>query len=175
MTCRGSRFNPTLTIPGQNSPEWEEQNIRSTRNFIRKWGHFVMHDPLLVPIVPPKYNMGFIVKNCNLQLLEILEPWCDVIYIDEGNTPTLIKHYIEKEQTNTVIDLNRRVLPYDNEKNCEMLVQIDGSTFTQNDFTNIQRLSQIIQHSGEIGSFELDNLKVEIVQINEYTKDLIKL
>ncbi len=177
MTCRGSRRNTLDKAKNiyEDSPEWLAQNQRSTRNFIRKWGHFVMHDPLLVPIVPPKYNMGFIVKNCNLQLLEILEPWCDVIYIDEGNTPTLIKDYIEKEQTNTVIDLNRRVLPYDNEKNCEMLVQIDGSTFTQNDFTNIQRLSQIIQHSGEIGSFELDNLKVEIIQINEYTKDLIKL
>ena len=32
MTCRGSRFNPTITEVGKNSSEWEAQNIRSTKN-----------------------------------------------------------------------------------------------------------------------------------------------
>jgi hypothetical protein len=134
-----------------------------------------MHDPLLVPIVPPKYDVGFIIKNCNSQLLTALEPWCDTIYVDEGNVPTLIKNYIDIEQPNTIIDLNERVKPYDNEKNNEILVEIDGNTFRQNDFVNIQRLSQIIENSGEIGKFELENLSIEIIQMNEYTKDLIKL
>ena len=57
----------------------------------------------------------------------------------------------------------------------EILVEIDGHTFNQSDFVNIQRLSQIIESSGEIGKFELENLSIEIIQINEYTKDLIKL
>jgi hypothetical protein len=91
MTCRGSRFNPTLTTPGTNSPEWEAQNQKSTRNFIRKWGHFVKHDPLMKPIIPHKYNIGFKVHNCNL--LEALEPWCDVIWVDEN----IIEEYISKE------------------------------------------------------------------------------
>jgi glycosyltransferase involved in cell wall biosynthesis len=39
MTCRGSRFNPTLTTPGINSKEWEEHNVKSARNFVRKWGY----------------------------------------------------------------------------------------------------------------------------------------
>ena len=175
MTCRGSRRNTLDKAKNiyEDSPEWLAQNQRSTRNFIRKWGHFVMHDPTLVPIVPPKYNVGIIIANCNTQLLELLEPWCDVIYIDEGNTPTLIKDYIEKEQINTVIDLNRRILPYDNEKNCEMLVNLDSKSFNQEDFTNIQRFSQIIQNSGEIGSFELGNLKINIIQMNEYQNELI--
>ena len=177
MTCRGSRRNTLDKAKNiyEDSPEWLAQNQRSTRNFIRKWGHFVMHDPLLVPIVPPKYDVGFIVKNCNSQLLTALEPWCDAIYVDEGNVPTLIKNYIDKEQPNTIMDLNERIKPYDNEKQNEILVEIDGSTFRQNDFVNIQRLSQIIENSGEIGKFELENLSIEIIQMNEYTKDLIKL
>ena len=49
MTCRGSRFkdgalrNPAgqVFMKGRESTEWLEQNLRSTRNFIRKWGHMV--------------------------------------------------------------------------------------------------------------------------------------
>ena len=52
MTCRGSRFkdgtlrNPAgqVFMKGRESSEWLEQNLRSTRNFIRKWGHMVKHD-----------------------------------------------------------------------------------------------------------------------------------
>jgi hypothetical protein len=35
------------------------------------------------PIIPPKYNIAFVVKHCNLQMLEALEPWCDRIYVNE--------------------------------------------------------------------------------------------
>ena len=175
MTCRGSRRNTLDKAKNiyEDSPEWLAQNQRSTRNFIRKWGHFVMHDPLLVPIVPPKYDVGFIIKNCNSQLLTALEPWCDTIYIDSNDRE--IETYIANEQPNTIIPLHERVKPFDNEKNNEILVEIDGNAFGQNDFVNIQRLSQIIENSGEIGKFELENLSIEIIQINEYTKDLIKL
>jgi hypothetical protein len=65
LTCRGSRFNPNLTKIGQNSPEWEEHNIKSHRNFIRMWGSSVKHDEFLCPIVPHKYNIGFVLKKPN--------------------------------------------------------------------------------------------------------------
>ena len=84
LTSRGSRrstLDKAVDIY-QDSPEWLAQNMRSTRNFIRKWGHFVMHDPLLVPIVPPKYNVEIKITNCKPQLLAELEPWCDNIVVD---------------------------------------------------------------------------------------------
>ena len=176
MTCRGSRRNTLDKAKNiyEDSPEWLAQNQRSTRNFIRKWGHFVMHSPTLVPIVPPKYDIGFIVKNCNSQLLTALEPWCSTIYIDD-DMDVLTTHYIDKEQKNTDYLLKYKIRPFDNEKMNEILVEIDGHTFNQSDFVNIQRLSQIIESSGEIGKFELENLSIEIIQINVYTKDLIKL
>jgi glycosyltransferase involved in cell wall biosynthesis len=177
MTCRGSRRNTLDKAKNiyEDSPEWLAQNQRSTRNFIRKWGHFVMHDPLLVPIVPPKYDVGFIVKNCNSQLLNALEPWCNTIYVDESSDRAMIDNYITLESPNTIMDLYQRIKPFDNEKNNEILVEIDGNAFRQNDFVNVQRLSQIIESSGEVGKFELENLSIEIIQMNEYTKDLIKL
>ncbi len=175
MTCRGSRRNTLDKAKNiyEDSPEWLAQNQRSTRNFIRKWGHFVMHDPTLIPIVPPKYSVGIIITNCNAQLLELLEPWGENVYIDNYNLLSI--PYFEKEKNNTTYDLSKRVLPYDNEKNNEILVEVDPISFNQEDFTNIQRFSQIIQHNGETGSFELGNLKINIIQMNEYQNTLINL
>jgi len=173
MTCRGSRRNTKDKAVNiyQDSPEWLAQNQRSTRNFIRKWGHFVKHDPLMKPIIPPKYDIGFIVKNSkDVQLIEVLEPWCSTIYVDASRD-----YYIELEQKNTLYNLSEKVLPYDNEKNNEILVNIDGSKFNQQDFQIVQQLSEIIKDSGQVGEFELGNLFITIIQMNEYQNDLIKL
>jgi glycosyltransferase involved in cell wall biosynthesis len=174
MTCRGSRFNPTLTTPGTNSSEWELQNIRSSRNFIRKWGHFCKHDPLMKPIVPPKYDVGFVVKKCNLQLLQALEPWCSTIYIED--TDVLTSHYLDLEQPNTKINLADRIktIGYTVPNN-DIIVEFDGTKLTQDSFNVIQQLSEIIKESGEIGSFELDIFRIEIKKMDEYQNTLIKL
>ena len=172
MTCRGSRRNTNDKAINiyEDSPEWLAQNMRSTRNFIRKWGHFVMHDNLMKPIVPNKYNVGFIIKNCNSDLLHALEPWCDNIYVDIP-----YDDYIKNEQPNTLINLSTRILPYDNEKNNNILINIDGKKLDNNDMVNIQRLSRIFDDSGQIGEFNLGNLFINIVEFKTYTETLIKL
>ena len=176
FTSRGSRFNKHAGgAAGQNSNEWLQTTTKNGREFIRKWGHFIKHDSLMKPIIPPKYNIGFIVKNCNDQLLEALEPWCSNIYVDEGNIPSMIDNYITLESPNTGFDLYKRIRLFDNEKNNEILVEIDGSKFTQQDFQIIQQLPEILKDSGEIGSFELGNLHIDVIQINTYENTLIKL
>jgi len=177
MTCRGSRRNTVDKAKSiyEDSPEWLAQNKRSTRNFIRKWGHFVMHDSLMKPIVPPKYNIGIVVLKGYPGLLEVLEPWCDTIYVDEGNMPTLIKNYIKEEQPNTIIDLNERVKPLEAEKTNEILVKVDGNTFVQEDLNTLQILSRIIKDSGEVGSFTIGSLTITISKMNEYQNSLINL
>jgi len=170
MTCRGSRFNPLLTTPGQNSNEWEEQNVRSTRNFLRKWGHFCKHDALMKPIIPPKYNIGFEIINCTPQLLEVLEPWGDHILVDL--TENYIQEYIDKEQPNTKFNLKERV---NTNKETEIRVSIDGKTFNNEDFKIIQQLTEIISDSGSKGAFGIGNLEIVINDMNEYQNNLIKL
>ena len=174
MTCRGSRRNVKDKAKNiyEDSPEWLAQNMRSTRNFIRKWGHFVKHDSLMKPIVPPKYDIGFIVKTCNASLLHALEPWCSTIYI-EDDMQVLTVDYFEKEKNNTLYDLSERIKPYDNEKNNEILVRLDAASFNQDDFKIIQQLSEIIKDNGETGSFQLKNLFIDIIQMNEYQNELI--
>ena len=173
MTCRGSRYNPTITTVGKESDEWLKQNERSTRNFIRKWGHFVQHDPLMKPVIDPKYNIGIILDAERSNLLALLEPWCDTIYIK--NYSLIVPEYIAKEQPNTSYDLSERIKPYDNEKNCEILLEVDGDIFMNEDFQIIQQLPRIIKQYGEPGRFQLGNMVVEIIQMNEYQNSLINL
>jgi hypothetical protein len=174
MTCRGSRFNPTLTTPGTNSNEWEAQNQRSTRNFIRKWGHFVKHDVHMKPIIPHKYNIGFVVSKCNLQLLQALEPWCSTIHIED--TDVLTSHYLDLEQPNTKINLadKIKVIGYTTPNN-DIIIEFDGTKLTQDSFNILMQLSEIITESGEIGTFELDIFKITINNMTTYEHELIHI
>jgi len=168
MTCRGSRFNPTLTEVGKNSSEWEEQNIRSTKNFIRKWGHFVKHDSLMKPIVPPKFDIGFRVSNCIVQGLAALEPWCSVISSDASYA-----EWIEEEQKKSMFDMWKRVKPWNAPLENDIIVEFDMKRFSAESYTIIQQLSQIIAQSGEIGEFELDIFKIRIKSLTTYQDKLI--
>jgi glycosyltransferase involved in cell wall biosynthesis len=174
MTCRGSRRNTVDKAKNiyEDSPEWLAQNMRSTRNFIRKWGHFVKHDALMKPIVPPKYDIAFRVTNPSLDLLHALEPWCS--YINVGaDSEELVEKYIQQEQPNTIIDLQNRINVYDGDS--EIAIYINGNTFTQEDYQVIQQLSEIIQHSGSVGKFALGNLEISIQEMNQYQNDLINI
>ena len=176
MTCRGSRFkdgalrNPAgqVFMKGRESSEWLAQNLRSTRNFIRKWGHMVQHDELMHPIVPPKYDVGFIVKNSSLNMIKELEPWCSTLYVDCD-----YNEYVKEEQKDTAFDLFDRIKPYDNEKNNEILVSFDATKLTADSFQVIINLSEILRDSGEEGHMEYDIFTFHINSLNRYEKDLI--
>ena len=178
MTCRGSRFadgakrnpNGEVFMKNRETDEWLKQNQKSTKEFLRKWGHYCKHDAYLKPIVPPKYNVGFIVKNCNIKLLELLEPWCSTLYCDN---PIVRNEYVINENPQSSFNLEERVSSYDDQKNNDILIEIDGTTLTQEDFNIIQQLSEILKDSGEVGEFELGNLKFNIILMDEYQNDLI--
>ncbi len=175
FTSRGSRFNKHAGgAAGQDSEEWQYTTTKNGRNFVRKWGHFIKHDEFMKPIIPPKYDIGIIVKGkTNLTVLMGLEPWSNNIYVE----PHLINSYIKMEQSNTILDLKERVLPLDNEKNNHILIEIDMGKFTQQDFENISNLSEILAGDDELTKedlpckFELGNLKIEIFNLE---KEIIK-
>jgi glycosyltransferase involved in cell wall biosynthesis len=184
MTCRGSRFkdgamrNPAgqVFMKGRESSEWLAQNLRSTRNFIRKWGHMVKHDEYLKPIVPPKYDIGLVAYNCDKNLLRELEPWCSKIYLDSGSD--YIGEYIKEEQPDTQFDLNERVKMYGNSKISELhdiCVEFDCQKLNANNFQTIVNISEIIQQSGEIGEMEYDIFKFYIKSLKTYEKELINV
>jgi hypothetical protein len=146
------------------------QNTRSTRNFIRKWGHFVKHDPLMKPIVPPKYDVGIQLVNGSEQLLEVLEPWCTSIYVDID-----FKSYCTKEQPNTLYSLLSKMYGIEEDVTNDVLIRVDGELVNKFDIENIYEISSILKDSGEVGEFELGNLKINISQLKEYQDELIHL
>ena len=177
MTSRGSRFkdgamrNPAgqVFMKNRESSEWLEQNLRSTRNFIRKWGHMVNHDEMMYPIIPPKYDIGFVVNNCTKDLLREIEPWCSTLYVESS----IIDEYVKQEQKNTDFNLLDRIKPYDNEKNNEVLVSFDCSKLTADSFQVIVNLSEILRDSAELGHMEYEIFTFHIESLNTYERDLI--
>jgi hypothetical protein len=135
----------------------------SNVNFIRKWG--CTTKPIEI-LSPTKYNISYIAENCTLPLLEILEPWCDRIYINEISHT---QNYIKSFQETTKYDLNKRVLineyndPY-NEN--DITVYFDTNKLTQSSFNTLIQLPDIIKDNGSIGEFELDIFKITINNIN---------
>jgi len=173
MTSRGSRFNPMAGgAPGKDSPEWLHTTTKNMRNFIRKWGHPVKHDELMKPIIPPKYNIGFVVKNCTHELNHILEPWCSTLYSDWG-----WKAYIETEKENTIYDLTKRIKSsLGNKPDNDIVVEFDAKELTQEHFNIISQLPEILANDVELedGDFEIGIFKIRINKIKTYEEELIK-
>jgi glycosyltransferase involved in cell wall biosynthesis len=162
MTCRGSRFNPTITRVGKESDEWLKQNQISSMNFIRKWGHFVKHDEFLRPIVPPKYDIGIIVHNCNELLLEVLEPWCTAIYVDIDPSD-----FIRRLQPDTSYDMNERVKQFQKGDKISIEhpveIHVDSDRFTQIELDMIQEMPSILQEQCHgLGIYEAGYLKIRV-------------
>ena len=176
MTCRGSRFadgaqrNPMgdVTMVGRETDEWLLQNERSTRNFARKWSSYCLHDDYLKPYIQPKYDIGYVVKNCDITGLRGLEPWSDGMFIDNE---TLVEHYIKEEQPNTQFDLTKRLTEkLDN----DIIVDFDLSKLNQEEFEMLIILPEIIKDSGKVGEFTIGIFNIKINKIQTYEKELIK-
>jgi len=180
MTCRGSRFadgakrNPDgqVFMKGRETDEWLKQNHKSTRNFIRKWGHFVKHDSYLKPIVPPKFDIGFVISGCREDVLYELEPWCSNIYVDSQ----IANRYIESEQSETDFNLKERVQTLFDSGGNDITIEFNANDFNQESFNIITSLSEILSNDDEleVGEFELGIFNIKINKIKTYEGDLIK-
>jgi len=172
LTARGGQFQhgKVTKDESQKSEEWQKLMNKSTREFFRKWGTPVLHDNLLKPIVPPKYDIGFVVNNCNEQILETLEPWCSTIYVD-----TFAQDYIDREQPNTTDNLNKKIYSIDTDVQNDIEVRFDGSKLNNQNFNYLVQLSRILANDKEleVGSFELDIFEITINNLQTYEEELI--
>ena len=140
----------------------------SNMNFIRKWG-------FRNSIHNKRYNKSLVINNCDLNLLSVLEPWGDKIYIDDDGE-YLINQYITAEKDNTKYDLSKKIFNKKlNTLEGDIIIEFDGRLINQESFNIIQNLSDIITESGEIGKFELDIFTITINDIKSYEENLIKV
>jgi len=138
----------------------------------------VRHDNMLHPIVPHKYNIGFVVKNCDAQLLMGLEPWCDALYLMEmgDGDRDIVRNYIELEQNFTLYNLSNKIFvniepPKSRE---DILVTFDAKELTSENMNILAQLPDIITDSGDVGEFDLDPFKLNIRNMSYYEDTLIK-
>tara|TARA_R110000737_G_scaffold2876_2_gene7990 strand:+ start:9480 stop:10688 length:1209 start_codon:yes stop_codon:yes gene_type:complete len=180
MTCRGSRFadgakrnpNGEVFMKNRETNEWLTQNNRSTRNFLRKWGHYCKHDKLMKPIVPHKYDIQFRIFNANSVILKSLEPWCSNIHVDVSQD--VIDNYIKEEQPDTDYDLTKRINV--DGVDSDIIVRMDATRMTQNSFNFIQQLSEILDFNDfGIGDYEFDIFNIKVNRVKHYDSDLINL
>ena len=149
MTCRGSRFNPNLTEVGTPSDEWLQQNHKSERNFIRKWGTMVRVDSDMKPYIPHKYNIRFQISGVmDSQELYDIEPYADqIVYClaDRGDV----------------------------EYDWDWDVQVAFNFNKLKDMSFLSRLPDIIENTNDIGTFQYDIFTVSIRSLEPREQDLI--
>jgi hypothetical protein len=151
----------------RNTKDYQQIERNSNRNFIRKWGS---RNPKV------KYNIAYVVHNCQLPALETLELFCDRIYVNEKFDVGRMWDYVELEQENTSFDLSKRVLTIENNDPIaenDIVVEFDLLKFNPESFNILQQLPDIIKENGESGTFELDIFKITINSMPEYQNDLI--
>tara|TARA_Y100001963_G_scaffold160112_1_gene267950 strand:- start:3526 stop:4707 length:1182 start_codon:yes stop_codon:yes gene_type:complete len=148
----------------------DSQYTKSIRNFIRKWGVHPssVWDENRDMILPKKYNIGFVVRNCTQDMLRFLEPWCNTIYISDAK---LVLNYSLEEGKKTLYDMAKRVrkVNFDEEGNVvsgkvdnNIIVTFDSTEMNEPRAAFLQRLSEIIGDSGQPGEMEYDIFKLKI-------------
>ena len=181
MTCRGSRFKDGIQIEREiplpdgtiwykpkDSEEYTKLRNNKFREWWRKWHTDVLHDDLMMPIVPNRYTTTFVVHNCNPHLLGVLEPWCDDIYVDcdFGN-------YTSSEQNESMFRITDKVHSIGDIMKNDVQILFDGSKLTNEHYTQfIKNVPFIVQQTDSIGSFEWDIFQLHILNLR--TKDMVQ-
>lgn len=146
----------------------------SNRNFFRKWTFNFSSTNRL------KYDIAFCVKNCSIAILEQIEPFCSVVYVDCD-----YEEYIQKEKEFTKIDLSQRIRPLEEYRDHDVCVSFNGSVLNERRLRILQNLSDIItkKKSKEMKAFYrlvpvhknfiLKNIRVKIKAFNTYEHNLV--
>ena len=184
MTCRGSRFKDGVKIvqeipvgPGQvwkraaDSEEYTKLRQIKFRDWWRKWHMDVLHDSNMMPIVNPRYNVGFVVDPCPVPLLPYLEPWCDTIYTNLP--PVITDDYIAAQQEISKFDMKRRIRPITEEPTNDIVIRFDGTKFVQQHLETLKQLPLMIKDSGELGIMEFDIFTLDIRKLDQLESHLV--
>lgn len=173
FTSRGSRFNKHSGGDiGVNSNEWLHTTTKNGKNFIRKWGSVVTHTDKMKPIVKHKYDIGIVIKNCTMNLLQIAEVFSSNVYTDLNESQ--VKEYIDSEQPNTLFELADRIKSIDVLPSNDIVIEFDGNNWSES-IEKIQiNFSDIIDvNEVEVGEYEFDSCKITVNSLKCYENNLI--
>ena len=169
LTCRGHRWNEKI---GKDDDYAVISESKAKRNYIRKWLSWIQNDEYQCPIISPRYDVGFEIINCDIELLAMLEPWCDNIKLTNCD-PSIYINYSRTEQRLTLINLSSKLKE---NLDSDIIIKFDGTKFMRQDqFSFIQNLSKIITERGEftydifsISVSKLENIKCKLVKNKDF-------
>jgi hypothetical protein len=118
----------------------------------------------MYPIIQPKFDVAFRIKNCDLNMLYQLEPWCTNIYTDCNQRE--LDLYIHREQKNTIRPLKERIGHYDDEIDSGVVVRFDGSELTNELYHFLVNLGAILDDSGQLGDMAYKIFHLDIKSLN---------
>ncbi len=165
FTCRGHRWTEEVQ---KDDLFYKLCCAKNTAHFIRKWGCWIENDENCYPVINKKYDIGFIVDNCTPSLFGMLEPWCNTIYSDIN-----IDSFIAQVQPGTPFDLKKRIKRLTDPKTNNIQIKFDAKKLTQENFVIISNLSKIISGNAEIGVFEHDIFRFEILDLTSFETGLV--
>ena len=175
MTCRGSRFKDGVEIESKikladgqiwNKPKDSEEYTQlrkiKFREWWRKWKTNVLHNEDMLPFVAPRYNTAFVIANCPPDLVPLLEPWCDEMWID-----CPYEEYVVKEQSNTLFNLSTKFHSIEEGlPTADVVILFDGTSFSPRHYTDfIQNIPFVIEQTGQVGVFNWDRFIIRINKI----------
>lgn len=178
FTCRGGQFQDGIEKQTSDT-KFHEMRNRSGRYYIRKWGSWIKNDEYQHPIIPKKYNIGFVLTDVTSEdFLHFVEPWASNIFVDNM---ICAQRYMAKEQLSTTIDLSKRILNhgYIEETNNDVLLYFSEKEFMKNGNENaaiIMKLSDILSEGVDDNSeFEYSIFKLKTKNMNCIRNTLIKI
>jgi glycosyltransferase involved in cell wall biosynthesis len=112
-------------------------------------------------------------EDMNKSTLEFIRKWGTNVQHTALMKPVVSPVYKKSIKINNSNPHLEQVLePWFNGGN-DIIVEIDGNTFTQQDFQYLQQINDIIYENNELGYFELGNIIIQVNSLESFEKDLI--
>lgn len=154
FVSKTSRFSDEY-VRKTNEIEWT-----SIINKLRKWGRVNLNNS-------NKYDIGIIIPNCNDELLSIIEPCATNLYVDIDAS-----NYILKEQSNTKIDLSKKIKSIYDVIDNDVIIQIKDNNIDNKDYDFLVNLSNFIDSTND-KFIEYGKFIITIHSKNTYDHKLI--
>lgn len=159
LTCRGHRWTGEIQ---KDDDYFKVASKNSGRNYIRKWRSWIKNDEFQHPILLNKYDIGFVIKNCDMNLLYFIEPWGTTTYLESQD---VINEYIKMAQPETSYSMPDRVKSFQNEYNHGIVIEFDRMNLDQSGGQFITQLPEILATVEEPGDYEFGVFKIKINKV----------
>ncbi len=165
--------NDQLNNNGSNA--WNSQYIKSTKNFIRKWG---FHQGLVYNS-DMSLRQNISIKKClivpggipNMEFLSNIEPYYDTIIAE--NKAGIIKEYCNIEQHNTLINLIDKFYVSKLSDNHSLIIELKHNNITPEIIYTLINLPNNISVDTHMGLYESNDMTIQINKVIDVSEDKI--